>query len=503
MMKENYTIRNRRLSDEEFFRIRNEEVLPMWETGKDLTDLDECIGIAKEISVDTGKNYAMLMREAREKDLHVMETHFGRALTEYMIEGLNYIADESPLLPMGACTIFSDSYTRKCNFKMAAVGIERSRQEGASMLNGWPLVNFGVEEARRIRRETDQPLTLNSTDEDGRLASEVALAAGWNAANCRSITEVMSHCKYITLDDELRINQYECRLAAKYSENGVPISPHISCNLTGYDSSGFKSFIMVVQSILGAEQGLKHFDLEFGLNMNLMQDTAMVHVTEKLCREYTKRFGYEDIYYTTKGMPFLGAWPARVEEADAMVAWNAVISIMAGCNTLLLKCHDEAFATPTKEAMTAAVRLGRELDTLLNKQRFQRSEEYDLEEKMLEMEVRSMMEHCLELGDGDIALGICRGVDNGWISTMISPWKYNKGNIRLARDLENCMRYMDSGDMPIPQEVKEYHLEKLRKRAEYYNIPMDLNMVVYDLQYASRLPLSRKEMQEQLQQMTD
>lgn len=493
MMKENCTIRNKRLTDEEFFKIRNEEVLPMWETGKEIQDLDECIAAAKSLSVGNRKNYSMMMDEAAEKDVHVMEPHFGRALTEYMIDGLNYVADVAPLEPYGAWTIFSDSYTRKCNFEMAQVGIERSKAEGTTMLNGWPIVNFGVHEARRIRENVSVPLSLNSTDEDGRLASEIALAAGWNACNCRSITEVMSHCKFITLDEEIRINQYECRLAAKYHEAGVPQSPHISCNLTGYDSCGFKSFIMVAQSLLGAEQGLKHIDLEFGLNMNLMQDTAMVRVTKKLCEEYCRRFGYNDIHFTTKGMPFLGAWPARLEEADAMVAWNAVISIMAGCNTLLLKCHDEAFATPTKEGMAAAVRCGRQLDTLLGKQRFQRTAEYDLEEKMLEMEVRAMMEKHLELGDGDIALGLCRGVDLGWITTMISPWRYNKGNIRLARDANNAMRYLDTGDMPLPQEVKEYHLEMLKGREKLLGHPVNFDTVVSDLQYASRLPIPRTE----------
>ena len=52
-----------------------------------------------------------------------------------------------------------------------------------SMLNGWPIVNFGVEEARKVMKATKVALTFNSTDEDGRLASEIALAAGWNGCS--------------------------------------------------------------------------------------------------------------------------------------------------------------------------------------------------------------------------------------------------------------------------------------------------------------------------------
>ncbi len=34
-------VKNVRLSDDEFFRIRKEEVLPQWETGRQIEDLDE------------------------------------------------------------------------------------------------------------------------------------------------------------------------------------------------------------------------------------------------------------------------------------------------------------------------------------------------------------------------------------------------------------------------------------------------------------------------------
>ncbi|SHI04080.1 Glutamate mutase subunit E [Sporobacter termitidis DSM 10068] len=487
-----YEIRNKRLTDEEFFRIRKEEVLPQWETGRDLENMDECISAAHELSVGLGRNYAITLRDANEQGIHLLQPQFGRALTEYMIDGMCYVEDESPLVPAGLWNVFSDSYTRKNNYKMAAVGIERSIQEGTTMLNGWPIVNFGVEEARKIKRAVKSPMTLNSTDEDGRLASETALAAGWNACNCRSITECMAHCKNIRLDEEIHINQYESRLAAIYHERGVPQSPHISCNLTGYDSCGFKSFIMVVQALLGSEQGIKQFYLEFGINMNMVQDAAMMRVTKKLCEEYCQRFGYTDVRFIVNNNMFQGAFPPRLEEASAMMNLAVMIGIMGGSTALVLKCQDEAFATPTKEGMAASVRMARHLDTLLGALRLPDNAALREEEHMLELEVRAMMEKCLEAGDGDIALGICLGVDAGWVQTMISPWKYNRGNVLLMRDAENAMRYFNCGDMPLPNEVKQYHLDKLKSRAAKEGRPLDFDMVVSDLQYASRLPIIQK-----------
>ncbi|MDR3363683.1 MAG: hypothetical protein LBS91_01850 [Clostridiales Family XIII bacterium] len=484
-----YAIRNKRLTDEEFFRIRKEEVLPQWETSRDIENLDENIAAAHELSVGLGRNYAIRVREAYERGSHLFQPQFGQALTEFMLDGMGYVESESPLVPDGLWNIFSDSYTRKNNYKMASDGIERSRKEGSTMLNGWPIVNHGVEEARRIKRAIKSPMSLNSTDEDGRLASETALAAGWNACNCRSVTECMAHCKNIRLDEEIRINQYESRLAAIYHERGVPQSPHIACNLTGYDSCGFKSFIMVAQALLGAEQGLKQIYLEFGINMNLVQDAAMMRVTKRLCEEYCKRFGYGDVLFIQNNNMFQGAFPPRLEECSAMMSYAVSIGILGGSTALVLKCQDEAFATPSKEGMGASVRIARQIETLVAGLRLPIGAEVKEEEHILELEVRTMMEKCLEAGDGDIALGLCLGVDAGWVQTMITPWKYNRGNVLLMRDAENAMRYYDIGDMPLPKEVQEYHQEKLKGRAKREGRPLDFDMVVADLQYASRLPL--------------
>lgn len=487
-MSKNITIRNKRLSDEEFFRIRNEEVLPQWETGREIADLDECIAAAKEIS--RGKNVAEQMDLAKTNGQHVLVPMFGRALTEYMIEGLQYVESEAVLGPMGHWTIFSDSYTRKGNFAAAAAGLERSRKEGMSLLNGWPVVNYGVEEARKIARASSVPLYFNSTDEDGRLASEIVLAAGWSGCNVRSLQEVIAHCKDISLEDEIRINQYEARLAGIYTEHGIPITPQNPSNLTGYDSAGFRSFVCVSEALLAAEQGVRYQTLLHGLNMNLIQDIAMIKVTERLCYEYCDRFGYKDMHFVTSAFPFLGAWPPREEEANAMIAWNAVIPILGGITGLLLKCQDEAMATPTKEGMAKSVRIARHLLTLMGTQKLPPNAQSALEEKMIEMEVRALMEKCLEAGDGDIAVGLCKGVEYGWVDTMLTPWKYNHGKVTVMRDAENAVRYLDPGNLPLPKEVLDYHRAKIGEREKKEGRRAGLEMVVKDLQFSSILPES-------------
>lgn len=476
-------VMNKRLADDEFLRIRKTQVLPQWETGREIEDLQECIAYARE--VPAARRHGLVLKEARDRGTHVLIPQFGQALTEYMIKGLQHVEEAAGLGPAACWNIYSDSYTRKLEFKKAAAGIERSRQEGMSMLNGWPIVNFGVHQARKIAEASRVPLTLNSTDEDGRLASEIALAAGWNACNTRSLQEVIAHCKDIPLEEEIRINQYEGRLAAIYTENGAPQCPHNACNLTGYESAGYRSFVCVSESLLSAEQGVKYQFLEHGLNMNMIQDIAMVRVTERLCAEYCKCFGHDDITFITGGFPFLGAWPPGEDEAAAMVAWNAVIPIMGGITGVILKCQDEALATPTKEGMARSVRLAKHLLTLMGTQKLSDCEELRLEEAMIELEVRALMEKCLDAGEGDMAVGLCKGVEAGWIDTMLTPWKHNKGKVMVMRDAENAVRYLDPGDIPLPDEVREYHRQKLAEREKKEGRKLDFAMLVQDLQFAS------------------
>jgi methylaspartate mutase epsilon subunit len=142
--------------------------------------------------------------------------------------------------------------------------------------------------------------------------------------------------------------------------------------------------------------------------------------------------------------------------------------------------------------MANSVRIARHLVTLLAAQKLPESDEMKLEEKMIEMEVRAVLEKSLEAGDGDILQGLCAAVERGWFDTMVSPWKHVKGRVRYVRDAENAVRYFDSGNVPLPREAKEYNDAKLREREKGQNIKLTFDTVVSDLQFASRLPTPKQ-----------
>ena len=80
--------------------------------------------------------------------------------------------------------------------------------------------------------------------------------------------------------------------------------------------------------------------------------------------------------------------------------------------------------------------------------------EIDIEEKIAEMEIRSMVDKLLEMGDGDIAIGCLRGVDAGVIDSSFSPNKQVKDKVIGVKDIRGAIRWVEFGNLPFPEEVK-------------------------------------------------
>lgn len=99
-------LKNKRLTEEEFFKIR-EEVLGQWPTGKEV-DLQDGIDYNKKIPEH--KNFAKKLVKAKESGITLAQPRAGVALIDKHIELLQFLQDVggADLLPS---TI--DSYTRQ------------------------------------------------------------------------------------------------------------------------------------------------------------------------------------------------------------------------------------------------------------------------------------------------------------------------------------------------------------------------------------------------------
>lgn len=471
--------------DWDYFLQQRREVLQLWPTGKELAHasaLDEAIAYHR---AQAPMKYASLRNEAAEKEGRIqIVPQVGHALVEQTVDHIKHSEDLHP----DRWYVLTDTYTRKSEYAKAADAVERSRQKKISYLNGYPLVAHGLKGSRAVNEASAAAIGTDNNDEDARLPWEFALAGGWTWGTIKSIEELIQHSRDYPVDKNIHNQQYIDRLAAYFTEQGVPILRRASANLPGWDSLGFKVTVSLLEVLLSAAQGVKWIDLSLGIGMNLVQDVAAIQVLKKLSREYLDEMGCSDVKIFSWTYFFLGDWPLERGQMSGQLAWNAAVSALAGCNGMFIKSPDEATTTPTAAGFREGLHICNQVVRLVAGQRLPESEELKLERDMIEMEVRALVKGVLNLGDGDLAKGGARAILSGTLDTMFSPYKYLKGRVKVVRDHNGALRYLDHGLMPLPKEVIEYHRERIAERERKEGSAADVNWIVREATWAS-LPL--------------
>ena len=91
------------------------------------------------------------------------------------------------------------------------------------------------------------------------------------------------------------------------------------------------------------------------------------------------------------------------------------------------------------------------------------------------------MDKCFELGQGDIALGVCRGVKAGVLDVPFAPCRANAGLLLPARDNEGAVRILNIGNLPFTKELKDFHTDKIAQRAAAEKRKVSFQMVIDDV----------------------
>jgi len=469
--------------DWDYFLAERKKVVRLWPTGQEIEDpksLDEAIAYHK--AQPRGK-YASLRNEQAEKEGRIqIVPQVGHALVEQTVDHITHSEDLKP----DRWYVLTDTFTRKSEYAKAQAAVDLSRQKGISYLNGYPVVAHGVRGARTLNECTRAAIGTDNNDEDARLPWEFALAGGWTWGTIKSIEELIQHSRDYPVDKNIHNQQYIDRLAAHFTENGVPILRRASANLPGWDSLGFKVTVSLLEVLLSAAQGVKWIDLSLGIGMNLIQDVAAIKTLRKLARDYLDRMGHSDVKIFSWTYFFLGDWPLERGQMSGQLAWNAAVSALAGCNGMFIKSPDEASSTPTAAGFREGLHICGQIVRLIADQRLPDSAELDLECDMMEQEVSAIMARVLELGDGDLAVGGAKAILSGALDTMFSPYKYLKSKVKIVRDCNGALRYLDHGLMPLPKDVIEYHRSRISEREHKESSTAGVSWIVREATWASR-----------------
>lgn len=468
-------ISNKKLSTDAFFAERK-EVLGHWHTGKGV-DFDEAV--AYQRSIPREKRFGLKMAQAAEQNVTLIQPRAGVALYEEHIELLRFLESEgeADLLPTTV-----DSYTRLNRYNEAETGIEKSKETGRSMLNGFPIVNYGVGICRKVTSSLQNPVQVRHGTPDARLLTEISIAGGFTSYEGGGISYNIPYSKNHSLEKTIAHWQYTDRLVGLYEEAGVSINREPFGPLTGtLISPCISNSVAIIESLLAATQGVKDITVGYGQCGNLIQDVAAIRSLNILTREYLDKFGFNDVRVTTVFHQWMGGFPQDEAKAFGVISWGAAAAVLAKATKVIVKTPHEAMGVPTKEANAAGLRASKQLVSMLKDQDFRSIPAVVAESDIIMKEMRCILEKVEELGKGDFAVGTVAAFEAGVLDVPFAPSRYNAGKVMPARDNVGAVRFLETGNMPFTQDLIDFHRQKLEERARYEKRAVSFQMVIDDV----------------------
>ena len=162
-----------RIPADAFAGMRREN-LARWPTG---AGVDFAAGVERHKSLPRHKQLAHVLRAAQAEGRCLTQPRGGFGTFELQ-KALMEVLDRDGHADIVPTT--TDSYTRNEQWQLAQKGIEESERMGRSMLNGYPMVNYGVEYARRLIDAIDKPGIMLTGTSMPKLTGEIGYAAGFS-----------------------------------------------------------------------------------------------------------------------------------------------------------------------------------------------------------------------------------------------------------------------------------------------------------------------------------
>ena len=467
-------IRNKKIAEGEFMALR-QEVLAQWPTGKDV-NLQEAVDYHK--AMPEHRKFGKKLLDAKAAGRTLVQPRAGVPVVEEHIKLMQYLEKygEADLLPS---TI--DSYTRQNRYEEAEHGIAESIRLGRALMNGFPAVNHGVAKCRQVIESVSLPMQVRHGTPDARLLTEITYAGGFTSYEGGGISYNLPYCKNIPMERTIRDWQYVDRLTGLYEEMGVSINREPYGPLTGtLVPPCISHSAAIIEALLAAEQGVKNITVGYGQCGNLVQDIAAIRTLEELTDEYLQKYGYSDVKVTTVLHQWMGGFPADEAKAFGVISSGSLIAALSKATKVIVKTPHEAVGIPTMEANAQGLRCTKQVVNMLSDQIFPEAH-LEEEKEIIRQETRAIVDKCFELGSGDIAVGVCRGVQAGVLDVPFAPCRANAGLMLPCRDNNGAVRILNMGNLPFSQELKDFHRAKIEERAQAEKRKASFQMVIDDV----------------------
>jgi len=438
--------------------------------------LEEAVAYHK--AMPESRLFGKKLLKAKKEGKTLIQPRAGVPVVEEHIKLMQYLEKygEADLLPS---TI--DSYTRQNRYEEAENGIAESIRLGRAMMNGFPAVNHGVAKCRQVIESVNVPLQVRHGTPDARLLTEITYAGGFTSYEGGGISYNLPYCKNVPMERTIRDWQYVDRLTGLYEEMGVSINREPYGPLTGtLVPPCISHAAAIIEALLAAEQGVKNITVGYGQCGNLVQDIAAIRTLQELTDEYLKKYGYNDVEVTTVLHQWMGGFPADEAKAFSVISYGSLTAALSKATKVIVKTPHEAVGIPTMEANAEGLRCTKQMVNMLADQDF-KDEHLEEEKEIIRLETRAIVDKCFELGNGDIAVGICRGVEAGVLDVPFAPCRFNAGLMLPCRDNDGAVRILNPGHLPFSKELLDFHAGKIAERAKMENRKASFQMVIDDV----------------------
>ena len=122
----------------------------------------------------------------------------------------------------------------------------------------------------------------------------------------------------------------------------------------------------------------------------------------------------------------MGGFPADEAKAFGVISTGALIAALSKATKVIVKTPHEAVGIPTMEANAEGLRCTKQVVNMLSEQVLS-SPSVEEEKEIIRQETRCIVDKCFELGNGDIAVGICRAVEAGVLDVPFAPCRHYRG----------------------------------------------------------------------------
>ncbi len=469
-------VRQQRM-DEDLFLKKHEEVLSIWPTGKDV-DLAEAVAYQK--ALPDSKRFHKILQRSHEEGRISLFPRQGTPLVDdeiAMIRSLNELGIH--LLPFT-----TDSYTRNLQLDKVERGLQESIKTGKAALNGYPIINHGVKTNRKVVEACDGALDPRSSRIGQAMVAEIAFASGMNAFPNSFFGWIAGYDKKATVEECIETAQYTGRLIGYYADQGVTITTDTHGWLPNFViPMSVNMATQIIESLISATQGVKSVFCQANIQGCLAQDLADIRVLPKLMREYLDRFGHTDV--TIAGVfgsqSPLFPFPQEMGSAFGYIGYTALTAALGGCDVVSVKTVDEAAGVPSMDSHRESYLAAQWILGVWRDQELEvDNDAIRQEEEVATVEVRAILEKVLELGDGDLAVGTIKAVEAGVLDSPMSINIHAQDKVLGIRDNGGACRYLDFGNLPIPEEIKDFHRQKVGERESAEGRKMDYYAAIDD-----------------------